>query len=185
MGTVSHYLGLKFQWRETSSRTSVHISQEAFIDQLIKSAGLNLTSSTTKTTPYPSGHPVDSVSHVPMSANKETSLITALRHLVGSLLWISQGTRPDISVITSLLAQHQNNPYPGHISPTKHVVKYLKGTSTLGIAFHSDMQLTPNSFVHFPVTDNKITEHSNANWGPQDQSLPTHNNHPPLDLFKT
>ena len=48
MGKVSHYLGLKFQWRETSSRTLVHISQEAFIDQLIESAGLDLTLSTTK-----------------------------------------------------------------------------------------------------------------------------------------
>ena len=166
MGTVSHYLGLKFQWQETSPRTSVHISQDAFIDQLIESAGLDLTSSTTKQSPYHSGHPVDSVPHVPTSTNDKILLISTIKHLVGSLLWLSQGTRPDISVITSLLDHYQNNPSLGHISSAKHVIKYLKGTSTLGIAFHSDMQLSPNSFIHFPISNTKITGHSDANWGP-------------------
>ena len=38
-----------------------------------------------------------------------------LQSIVGWLLWLAQGTRPDLSVITSLLAQHQSDPNPKHI----------------------------------------------------------------------
>jgi len=39
MGQVSHFLGLKFRWRQTENRLSgAHISQEAFADTLIEQA---------------------------------------------------------------------------------------------------------------------------------------------------
>merc|ERR1712154_356962 len=102
-----------------------------------------------------------------ISIQKKNELTTQLHHLVGSLLWISQGTRPDIAVITSLLAQHQNKSSSGHIDAAKHVIRYLKGTADIGIAFHSDQALQPSSFLHFPVSPTKVTGFSDANWGPQ------------------
>ena len=185
MGPVSHYLGLKFQRRKTSTRTSVHISLEAFIENLIKFAGLDLQTTTKKPSPYLIGNPIDSVQEIKCTTDEKQQITSNIRHLVGSLLWLSQGTHPDIAVVTSLLAQHQNNPYPGHIYAAKHVIKYLKGPINLGISFHSDMQLTTESFIHFPIDKTKVTGHSDENWGPQDQIKPTSSNFQPLELFKT
>lgn len=115
MGTVSHYLGIKFQWRQTPHRTSVSLSQEAFSNNLIEQLVLDFESASTKPTPYRSDFPFDKVKHIPMSTNERNKMKKEIQHYVGSLLWLIQGTRPDLTVITSLLAQYQNNPSPGHI----------------------------------------------------------------------
>ena len=186
MGPVSHYLGIKFQWRQTSKRTSVHLSQEAFSDNIIEQIGLDLETATCKPTPYRSGYPVDKIKDMDMKDKERKSLQKQVQHYVGSLLWLSQGTRPDLSVITSILAQHQNNPSPGHLSAIKHVLKYLKGTKSMGIAFHSDQALTASSYVHFPIDKIKLMGMADANWGPQDQSRPDPSKPiEPLDLFKS
>ena len=47
------------------------------------------------------------------------------------------------------------------------------------------MQLTQESFIHFPIPTKTLTGISNANWGPQDQSLPSKYNSQPLEIFKS
>ena len=66
IGKVSYFLGIRFQWRQTQERLSVHLSQEAFADTLIETAGLALDSTTTKPSPFKSGLPVDSIPHIPL-----------------------------------------------------------------------------------------------------------------------
>ena len=104
---------------------------------------------------------------------------------MGLLNWLSTGTRPYISVITSILAKHQCNPSPGHIDAAKHVIKYLKGTANFGIIFSSDTDLTLASFVHFPLNKSRLVGISDANWGPQDQSVPVTPVPDSVELFKT
>jgi len=48
--------------------------------------------------------------------------------LVGSLNWLAHTTRPDLSTVISLLAQHQANPSSGHYEAARYVVKYLAST---------------------------------------------------------
>ena len=60
-----------------------------------------------------------------------------MRVLVGSLLWISGSTRPDLATVTSLPIQHASNPSPGHLWAEKYAIKYLKGTKDRGITFLS------------------------------------------------
>ena len=186
MGKVSHFLGIRFQWRQTQDRLSVHLSQEAFADTLIKSAGLAHDSATTKPSPFRSGLPVDSIPHIPLPPDEVQNIKHQLQSYVGSLNWLAQATRPDLAVITNLLAQEQNNPSPGHITAAKHAIKYLKGTKSLGIAFHSDSNLDIQSFIHFPIPHNEIVALTDANWGPQDQSIPNPQEPPPpVDLHIT
>ena len=86
-----------------------------------------------------------------MPLEQRISLTKKLQKIVGSLLWLSMGTRPDLCTVTSLLAQNQSNPSPGHLSAAKYVLRYLAGTSSLGISFHTNQQLTLQSVVHFPL----------------------------------
>ena len=182
MGQVSHFLGIRFQWRHTEKMTSAHLSQAAFTEALINQCGLDVDHAVTKETPYRSGRPVDNVPHIPMSPENRYDVRKHLQSLVGSLNWLSQGTRPDISTITSLLSQHQANPSPGHVAAAKFAVRYLKGTKDLGISFHSNQQLTMGSFVHFPVDKIRLSGMSDANWGPQHAKIPSVPS-PPVPLW--
>jgi hypothetical protein len=71
--------------------------------------------------------------------------------LVGSFYWIAHTTRPDISMIVSLLAQHQSHPSPGHYDAALYVAHYLATTRNLGIYFTSNWSTSLESFLHFPL----------------------------------
>ena len=148
----------------------------------------NLHNFATKPTPTPchSGLPIDSVPEIDLPSHERDSLNTSLQELVGSLNWISTQTRPDLSTVTNLISQYNHNGSPGHIDSAKHAIRYLKGTAQRGICFSSADNPTLESFVKFPIDPSKLTPLTDANWGPQDQSVPKSNTpQPQLPLFKT
>ena len=134
--------------------------------------GLTTESISTFTSPYRSGLPIDSIPSVDMSVTDRDKLRLQYQSLVGSLNWLAHTTRPDLSTVVSLLAQHQNHPSPGHLDAAYHVVKYLSHTRQLGIYFSSSRQHQLELFLHFPVMTPLLTM-SDANWGPQDATLST------------
>ena len=60
------------------------------------------------------------------------------RALVGALLYLSTRTRPDIAYIVGQLCRFMNNPGQEHWTAAKRVLRYLKGTSSLGVRFYND-----------------------------------------------
>ena len=169
MGEVTHFLGIKFQWtHHQDGNITTHLSQQAFAEQLIASNHLLDANSTS--TPYRTGHPVDSVPHTKMSSSERLRLTSELRSIVGSILWLSQGTRPDLSTAASMLAQYQNNPSYGHLKAAKHIIKYIKGTVQKGITFSSIQNNSLQAFMNFPINEpTGLLPLSDANWGGQDQ----------------
>ena len=108
-----------------------------------------------------------------------------MQQLMGSLQWLSHCTRPDIATATSILAKYQNSPLPGHLKAARHIVKYLKGTSTHGIVFHSSHDKILQSFLQFPQPFKQtLTGISDTNWGAQDQSTSFHSD-TTLELHKS
>ena len=73
MGTVTHFLGICFQWREEKDQLKVHLSQQAFAEQLIESAGLWNDSIASTPTPYSCGHPINAIpdKDIPQEKRKE------------------------------------------------------------------------------------------------------------------
>ncbi|KAE8217198.1 hypothetical protein CF326_g9530 [Tilletia indica] len=60
--------------------------------------------------------------------------------LVGCLLWLAQGTRPDIAFQVGKLARFMANPSDEHLAAAKRVLRYLAGTRELGLRFrHTDL----------------------------------------------
>ena len=57
------------------------------------------------------------------------------RELVGALLFLSNTTRPDISFSVSLLSRYMKNPTKRLWNAAKHVLRYLKGTSSHEITY--------------------------------------------------
>ena len=171
MGQVSHFLGIEFTWcHHVDGNISVNLTQQSFVENLLDSFGYSYNTTSTFTSPYRSGVSIDSIPNVDMTVPDRDKLRLQYQSLVGSLNWLAHTTRPDISTVVSLLAQHQSIPSPGHLEAALHVVKYLSHTKTLGIHFSSLRHVTLESFLHFPVLP-RVLPMSDANWGPQDASL--------------
>ena len=65
------------------------------------------------------------------------------RHVVGSLIYIMTGTRPDLSYIVTRLSQDMSQPYSVHMIMAKHVLRYLSGTADRKLVYRkSDESLT-------------------------------------------
>ena len=185
MGDVHHFLGIKFSWTRSDNTLSAHLSQTAFIDNLTQELGFDPQSSKHPKTPYRSGLPIDSIPDETMASTTRARLKLQMQQVMGSLQWLSHCTRPDIATATSILSQYQNSPSPGHLQAARHIVKYLKGTSTLGIIFHNSRDDILQSFLQFPQNGKRtLTGISDANWGAQDQSL-TFTSSPDLELHKS
>jgi hypothetical protein len=60
------------------------------------------------------------------------------RELVGALNWLATSTRSDIAHAVSCLSRFLNNPGRKHWTAAKRVVRYLKGTSSEGLGFHTN-----------------------------------------------
>ena len=57
------------------------------------------------------------------------------RQLVGALLYLANCTRPDIAQAVSSCARFGSNPGPVHWKALKQVLRYLKGTQSLGLVY--------------------------------------------------
>lgn len=57
------------------------------------------------------------------------------REIVGSLIYIMTGTRPDLCYVVTKLSQHMSKPTKAHLILAKNALKYLKGTLKYGLKF--------------------------------------------------
>ncbi|SCZ92180.1 BZ3500_MvSof-1268-A1-R1_Chr5-2g07688 [Microbotryum saponariae] len=73
---------------------------------------------------------------------------------IGSLLYISLGTRPDIAFAVSYLSRFANNPGRRHWIAVKHVLRYLRAT-------YRDELL----YARGPAKVTGVVGYSDANWG--------------------
>ena len=65
MGEISYFLGIKFPWTKQKDDLTIHLTQEAFADTLIKTE--NIPKANTITTPYRSGQQFNAISTPPPS----------------------------------------------------------------------------------------------------------------------
>ena len=85
MGQISHFLGNKFAWQQLPDQhLAVHLSQEAFAEQLTNNHGL--ADSQPTHTSYHTGHPIDSIPKPSINPRLQSTLSTQMRSMVGSLL---------------------------------------------------------------------------------------------------
>lgn len=58
--------------------------------------------------------------------------------VLGSLIYLSTRTRPDISTAVYMLEEFQANPTPKDCKALKHVLRYIKGATEYRLFFSSD-----------------------------------------------
>jgi len=74
-------------------------------------------------------------SEATISDNISVGSSKPFRELLGALLWLSEGTRPDIKYIVSSMSRYLADPKEAHWKALKKVLRYLNGTRHMGIHY--------------------------------------------------
>ena len=80
---------------------------------------------------------------------------------VGAFTYLTTHTRPNIAFATSILARHNQIPTLRHWNGLKHLLRYLQGTSDLGLYYHKTDHPKIQGFAYsgFRIDLNEV-------WGP-------------------
>ena len=66
---------------------------------------------------------------------------------IGALMYLAQSTKPDIAFSVNLLTRYSSTPVQRHCISIKHILRYLCGTTDLGIFYFYDCR--DSSFVGY------------------------------------
>ena len=61
---------------------------------------------------------------------------------IGALMYLANGTRPDIAFVVNLLARYSAAPTKRHCNGIKQILRYLRGTKDLGLFFKKKGDMT-------------------------------------------
>lgn len=136
MGELKTYLGIQV----TRTDSSISLSQADMIKRVL--AKFNMSSCKGAATPMESKLQID--------PNEEILTGIPYRELIGSLMYLSLGSRPDIAYAVSYLSQFLDKPTASAWKAGKRILKYLRETKDLKL--------------HFYKKDLSVTAYSDADW---------------------
>ena len=129
MGELHHFLGVKVI--QNPQMGEVWIGQEAYAQRVLQKFGME--------NAKPIHTPVDASSRlVKMTEDCENVDQVQFQSAVGSLLYLSIMTRPDITYAVSNVAKFCASPSKQHWTAVKRIMRYLKGTLSLGLLYRKD-----------------------------------------------
>ena len=143
LGPASSYLGI--QITRDQNTHSIGINQQAYLENALKRFELHDANSTK--TPLPAGIHLEK-SEEPIALNSKTYY----QQIIGTLIYATIGTRPDIAFVAMRLSRFNNNPTEEHIKYAKDILRYLKGTKELKIKYDG-------------ASDARLTGYSDSDWG--------------------
>ena len=119
-------LGINF----TVERDTIYLDQKLKIEELAKKANIRNTTSQSVPLMTPNNKLIDRDLGSPMIEN-----VSYYQELIGSLLYISRTTRPDIQFAVNQLCQYNHRPTALHLKYAKQVIQYLLNTKNVRLAF--------------------------------------------------
>ena len=144
-GPVRKYVGL-YVSRSPDLKTT-HISQEPLIRELLERSGMQ--HCTPVLSPMEPGTLLKTSDRPAVPDPKRRQ---EYQEHVGSLLYLSVYTRPDLCFAVNQLAKHMSNPGEVHWTALRRCLRYLKGTATFGITYKSD-DTNPDTLTAYADAD--------------------------------
>jgi len=120
---------------------SIHIHQKNYIFKLLQK--FNMVDANVVTTP------ADPNVRLKKPANGEKQCNPPYREAVGSLLFLSIVSRPDIAYAVSVVSRYLDNYDNSHWTAVKRIFRYLKGTDNFGIVYSNQ----PNALIGYSDSD--------------------------------
>lgn len=122
LGKLKHFLGIDF----SQTDGCVKMSQERYTNKILQR--FNMQDCRTRETPCE-----QKLEYTDDAVKMED--VRMYREAVGSLIYLTTCTRPDLSFVVSRLSQYFAEPTEEQWVTVKHVLRYLKGTAEKGLSF--------------------------------------------------
>lgn len=132
LGPCTHYLGISVR-RDRANRC-LYLSQRAYVEKFLKDLGT--WDVKTAVTPLDSGK----LPEAPQGYQAADTLKSRYQRAVGLLMYAMLGTRPDISYAVSVVSRFSANPTTDHWLAVQRILRYLRGTLDLELAFSGDLR---------------------------------------------
>ena len=142
-GEASWLVGMKIE--RNMDEGWLTLSQEAAILKLADACGLR--DSNPKDTPM-STEPLPKLQKPSVDAEKCINGLS-FRSVLGSVLYFSMVTRPDVSFAVNSLARHAATPGQQHVNALKRVVTYLYHTASKGLTYYKSRDPAENNVPLF------------------------------------
>jgi hypothetical protein len=128
-GTVEFALGIRFRW----DNKGLFMDQTKAIIELGETHGMDLTKG--KSVPIAPGTILTKDMGPATDEERKEMDDIPYKSLIGSLLYIARVTRPDIMFAVLFMSRFGSNPGMKHWEVLRGVLKYLVGTSNLGLRY--------------------------------------------------
>ena len=139
LGELKSFLGVHVKM----IHEGIWIGQPTYVSSILDKFGM--------TNSKPVSTPVDSSQKLSFESNQPPVDEILYQSAVGSLLYLSNWTRPDITYAVNTVAKFSSRPTEEHWTGVKRIMRYLRGTSDYGIMYTKD---------HESV----LTGHCDADW---------------------
>ena len=128
LGQVKEYLGMRIT--RDSKKRAISLDQTRYAEKVIKRFGQE--NCKPVSVPLPTGY--NPRLHSDQNSSNAT-LRSRYQSVIGSLLYIMLGTRPDISVAVIKMSQFSSNPMEEHLQKALYIVRYLSSSKELCIMY--------------------------------------------------
>ena len=143
LGELNHFLGV--QVIQDHDKGTMWIGQSQYTDTILKKFGMDQSKSIRT--------PVNTNLKLRKSTEESELADEVLyQSAVGSLLYLSTRTRPDIAYAVGNVARFCSKPTKDHWIAVKRIFRYLKGTTHLGLLYNKN-------------NDESLIGYSDADWG--------------------
>ncbi|KAI0992157.1 hypothetical protein K3495_g16029, partial [Podosphaera aphanis] len=135
MGILNWLLGICIEYSEIG----ISLSQTAYIEKILIRFAMQDCN--------PVSSPIDPNHRLMDAKEGENSVdLTIYQQIIGSIMYLVSGTRPDLAYTITHLSQFNTNPSQLHLNAAKRVLRYLKGTKNLKLIYKFNSHLVLNGF---------------------------------------
>ena len=124
LGDIKEFLRMRI----TRKGREIHLDQCAYLEKVLQRCGMQNAKSAP--TPLPAGY-----KPVANTGTADPALRSKYQTVIGSLLYLMLGTRPDICYAVTLLAQFAANPSQDHLNRALYICHYLIGTKSYALVY--------------------------------------------------
>lgn len=151
LGFPERFLGIDIH---INKNRVISLSQEKFLEEVLNNFDMQ------------ESHPVKNpiLRNVDYSKLIKNQTNFPFKRALGSLMWLANYTRPDITYATHYLARFQSNPTEEHWIMMKRIFRYLNGTRNSGITFDKRNETVIEAYVDSSYKDDPNTKKSTTGY---------------------
>ena len=136
LGEPKRFLGLEIN-RDCKNKT-IKIPQKLFVDTILNKFNLNDAKSYVSTPMVTTTQETNKQENEIEKLSDDEKLNFPFCQIIGSLLYLQSGSRPDITFSVNVLSRKQSNFEKSDIIELDRILRYLKGTRDYGLLYESD-----------------------------------------------